>query len=944
MSIENRLARALGPGYRVERLLGEGGMGLVYLVQDLHLSRPVAVKLLKPEMATARLTERFRKEARRLANLNHPNLITVHHVGQGEGLDYFVMEYLACPTLEERLLRGPLARRDALRVGREVLPALSVIHGAQLVHRDIKPSNIFFAEDQVVLGDLGIAQTVAEEDSSTVTTDDGAGTLDYMAPEQRARRRATPPTDIWALAAVLYECLTGERWMVASARVGFDPWKGVSWPLARALRRALAWEPSDRWESAGAFARALDRGDRLPRRLRWGVLGPVAAIAAGLIGWKYILQHQGCIPLEPSVSLTILPFRGADTARVTRLTRYTGYPLEPFSLIPVRPIPVVINRPPPVTPPDIACLNTTFYLEGEMSGDSLLELVVRDRAGRLLHRLRVLGSGGDLAWGAAAADTVVNRLFPGKYPAYHDVAGRGARDPQAVDAFLRGKEAFHRDAYRESEGYFDQAIDLDPGFALARWHLALAHRWRRTLSRRELEELWPSRDSLPDQYRLLLAAQLEPDLDRRFAAYREAIARYPTTGYAVLLYADELFHRGPLAGLPLDTAVTWMQRAAALDPFLDQAPAFDHTIWAAVRLGRARDADRELERRLKVARSRRVGGDDEGYTRTQFLRLSYWYRFSPWKARLALLYRFTRPDSLLLSRVASYVRLGTSFDIPDSQLELGRVLVRKGKDRGVIGLGFEAQGLALMALGRPGEALTVFDSAAAYFGSAESILEGAQWRLLGPLLGLSAADSAQRSRGLAMLARVADAPGVAARVEWTRAVETLAGGADPAPHLARLRALSPADPRAGRLLRLVQAMQAARRTGPDSALALSRDLVRYDPDLRQGDPFARAMLYLLRAGWLVDAGRLAEADRSYLWYENEDVDGWAEREAQAGDIDGAVSVVARVRRGRAALARGDTTAACGYLGRARQLWRGAEPPIVPLRDSVITALEACPHD
>jgi serine/threonine-protein kinase len=156
-AVLERLRVALAPDYELERELGGGGMGVVFLARDPALDRRVAIKVIRPELATARATERFLREAKLLAQLKHPNIMPVHRAGEAGGFAYYVMDYCEGETLEDRFARGPLSRGEAVRIGRDLLDGLDAVHRAGLIHRDVKPSNVFLVDRRAVLGDFGPA-------------------------------------------------------------------------------------------------------------------------------------------------------------------------------------------------------------------------------------------------------------------------------------------------------------------------------------------------------------------------------------------------------------------------------------------------------------------------------------------------------------------------------------------------------------------------------------------------------------------------------------------------------------------------------------------------------------------------------------------------------------------------------------------------------------------
>jgi hypothetical protein len=200
-------------GYRIEGLLGRGGMGQVYRAHQLSMNRPVAFKVLSPRLATdPSFRERFLREARAAGRLHHPNLISVHDAGEAGDLMFFSMELVEGESLRGRLRRGPMGEDEVWAVARQVLAALRYAHGAGVIHRDIKPDNLMITRDGVVkVADLGLSR-LADADPDAGTTVAGAmmGTPHYMAPEQgRDARTAGPAADLYGLGATLYHLATG---------------------------------------------------------------------------------------------------------------------------------------------------------------------------------------------------------------------------------------------------------------------------------------------------------------------------------------------------------------------------------------------------------------------------------------------------------------------------------------------------------------------------------------------------------------------------------------------------------------------------------------------------------------------------------------------------------------------------------------------------------------
>jgi serine/threonine protein kinase/tetratricopeptide (TPR) repeat protein len=214
------IGRTLGH-YKLQSLLGAGGMGEVYRAHDTRLDRDVAVKILPEQFAQdAEALRRFEREAKAVATLSHPNILSIFDFGVEQGLSYAVMELLEGETLRSRLTRSPLTWREAAEIGAAIAEGLAAAHAKGIIHRDLKPENIFLTGDgQVKILDFGIARVkrVVSADAETLTSSDttkpGAviGTIGYMSPEQARGEQADAPSDIFSLGCVLYEMASGQR-------------------------------------------------------------------------------------------------------------------------------------------------------------------------------------------------------------------------------------------------------------------------------------------------------------------------------------------------------------------------------------------------------------------------------------------------------------------------------------------------------------------------------------------------------------------------------------------------------------------------------------------------------------------------------------------------------------------------------------------------------------
>ena len=279
-------------GYRIESLVGRGGMGVVYQATDLSLGRPVALKLIAPDLADdPRFRERFLEEPRLAASLDHASVIPIYEAGEHDGQLYLAMRYVPGSDLRTLLERdGALVPELALPILGQIAGALDAAHRQGLVHRDVKPANVLLDEDgHAYLTDFGVTQQLGD-----TTSDAGQGTLDYLAPEQIRGEPVDARTDGYALACVLYECLAGvppfRRQTPAEtmwAHLREDPPPLERHPaLDRVLQRGLAQDREERYPTCGALigaARAV-LAPRASRRRMFVVAGlaliAVAAVAA----------------------------------------------------------------------------------------------------------------------------------------------------------------------------------------------------------------------------------------------------------------------------------------------------------------------------------------------------------------------------------------------------------------------------------------------------------------------------------------------------------------------------------------------------------------------------------------------------------------------------------------------------------------------------------------
>src|SRR4051794_20884844 len=270
----SRLTTALTDRYRLERELGAGGMATVYLAYDLRHERKVAIKVLKPELAAVIGAERFLREIKTIATLQHPHILGLIDSGEANGTAFYVMPFIEGESLRDRLNREKqLPITDAVRIATEVASALDYAHRHNVIHRDIKPENVLLHDGSALVADFGIALAASKAGGSRMTeTGMSLGTPHYMSPEQAlGEREITAGSDVYALGVMTYEMLLGEPPFTGPTAQAIIAKVMTEKPAGLVARRdrvpesvedavltALEKLPADRFASAAEFAAALE--------------------------------------------------------------------------------------------------------------------------------------------------------------------------------------------------------------------------------------------------------------------------------------------------------------------------------------------------------------------------------------------------------------------------------------------------------------------------------------------------------------------------------------------------------------------------------------------------------------------------------------------------------------------------------------------------------------
>ncbi|UCG88795.1 MAG: protein kinase [Gemmatimonadota bacterium] len=932
-TVLDRLREALAPDYEVEREIARGGMGMVFLAREVLLQRQVAIKVIRPELATARAAEKFLSEARILANLRHPNVIPVHRAEQTGGFFYYVMDYVEGETLADRLARGPLEPGAALKLGRDLLDALEAVHAMGVVHRDIKPSNILLIGGRAILTDFGIARPSLEPLRTAETQGRVVGTVGYMPPEQAYGWEVTARTDLFAVGVVLYEAYTGRRWgdQVPGRRPN---WSGIPGKVVPVLRRALTWEPKERWPDATTFRHKLwkTRTHMYRRRtllLTLGalVVGAVVTLLVAPRGGELHETYVGVLPFEPG--------EGTSDTLARRLTNLTEQNLEFFGdgAVAMSHLTDALWRDhgrelASIGSDALSRLGTRALVHATVTrdlADTAVTLNVVDSTGEIRPAgvVRMSGSRSLEATGHLIAQRVIAITHPNRQSEFRGIPLSDV--DEALEAYLDGLGAFKRNAFEVARGHFEQALALDSTMGLASWWLSNSWRWLKTgepMPSVDLKSVLESqRGELPELVRLLIEAQLAESQQQRIESYRRATERYPRDGYAAFLYAEELQTRGALVGVSLEEYTEQLEQAAAKDSTF--GPSQYHLAWSYIRLGDQQAADASLSRFEQAA-------EDTVYGR--LFRFLAQARFDPDDADVTL-QELAREDTTA-AIIGRAFRLGTMWDAAQTQVAIAEEIMRSGMPlaRDTLAHLLEGRGLALIGLGRVSEGLQCIDSAATLFASDSARLEAAEWRVVASALGVPGIGPDEIEDGRDTLLALLAEPATRSRAAWALGVDAASRGDTVA--LRRWSdslSAAPYDTVAAKLALWLSAIDRGTRGTYQAALEASEYAIRFDSAGRGGDPFARAVLHLKRAEWYDSLGRPDAADRERLWYEHFEFIAVPAGEAQAGEIDWALSTYARLLRARAARDGGDRDRACSYYERVSELWKQADSAYVPLR-------------
>jgi tRNA A-37 threonylcarbamoyl transferase component Bud32 len=515
------LSRPIAGHYTIERELGRGATATVYLARDTEHDQPVAIKMLRPELAQSLGADRFLREIKVSERLQHPQLVPVLDSGEHEGLLYFVLPHMKEGNLRQRLNRErQLPIEDAVAIAREIADALDHAHRQGLVHRDVKPENILFSDGHACLADFGIARAIERSaDDPTTVTGVVRGTPAYMSPEQASGRHDYDGrSDIYSLACVLYEMIAGlpafigpTSEAVIAQRFEHRPRplrvyrRNVRASLEAVIQRGLELAPADRYASAAEFARALERASRdravIGARVRRArrltlVAAPVIASAAVILGLGMWYALGLSAPSLDANRIVVFPLhdpaaRGDAGPTGEAVATFIGYALDGtrplkwldgWELLPPERRTSAARLDPLEARRLSERARAGFYIDGSIvrRPDSVTVILrLYSLVGDSVVRVEGASAGVESASVPRLGLQALRGLLPdlvspgGKI----DLAALSNRHPLAIANFLQGEREYRRMQFKPALAHYRAAIAADSAFAVAALRGAQAANW-----------------------------------------------------------------------------------------------------------------------------------------------------------------------------------------------------------------------------------------------------------------------------------------------------------------------------------------------------------------------------------------------------------------------------------------------------------------------------------
>ncbi len=885
-----RLQSALAGRYTIERELGHGGMAHVFLAQDLKHHRPVAIKVLRPELAAVLGADRFLREIEIAAKLTHPHILPLYDSGEAEGFLYYVMPYVEGESLRDRLSREKqLPLEDALQLAREVADALSYAHSHDVVHRDIKPENILLQAGHAVVSDFGIARAITAAAGEKLTaTGIAVGTPAYMSPEQAAGSKDLDGrSDIYSLSCVLYETLAGEPPFtgptvesVVHQHLAAEPPSvtairtAVPEAVASGIRRALAKTPADRFTTAAQFAAALARPSAAgpsvpaawwaPRRRLATTVGAVVLVVG--LGAVLVLGRHRPLVIPSASVIAVVPFAPtAPDSTLARLGRDLVVTLSAnldgvgdIRTVDALTVLAQESRPALSLQEGVTLarrLGASSVLHGSLVrvGPNVridLGLFTTDSAAPVA-RASVTAAPEDLtALTDSATWALLREVWRTREPPTPTLAAVTTQSVPALRAFLEGERAIVESRWEPAARAYRRAIEADSTFWFAYWRYAYAtdwvfgsvESWVRDAYRR-------NRASLPVRERLLIEAYEADSLTKTLARAKEITERFADYWPGWMHYADRLVHEAPFLGYTRTDARAALERTVGLNPRL--IPAWEHLAWLYSLERDTAALARDIAELTRLGAGRAFV---EGYG-------------FDWLGWLRLYYRLHQSggggDRVLADSVARYVNGPLPMDyqeitaflllwqgFPAAQIAVSRRVVAHATSADLAAFHSEGIATAWAARGAWDSALVAADQALRRASSPTAAVDVYRLAVIGVWLGALEPEAATERRAALASASEQLEPADRAELAW----------------LDGMLAVARRD-RGG----LTAARQAVQRTDDTSGVMLDRSLAAFELEMMGSRRRAAQELAALewhraeywkwgnRHGWLTPISRLAAA-------------------------------------------------------------------------------------
>ena len=624
--------------YKVEEEVGRGGMGVVYAARDEHNDLRVAIKVLRPDVASVVGPERFIQEISIAGRLNHPSIVPIVDSGTAGGLLYCVMPFVEGESLRARLKRdGPLSFDTIRVIVKQVAAALDAAHTAGVIHRDVKPENILLTGDTALVTDFGLARALDESGGDRITSSGIVlGTPAYMSPEQAGAGRLDHRTDIYSLAVTVHEMLVGEppftgptiQAVVARHMHERPPSVEVVRPsvppeFAEALAIGLAKSPPDRFPSAGALARALEnRGAGWRLRLYWRrhrtPIGAIVMVLASAGAWAWLRPSP---PILEANRVVVFPFEVAERSDEAAGKGWLAALAVEGALEHSEPLRWIdgkshlgasdANRPAAEVARRISRgRGARYYMDGAIRGsDGNLAVTVRlhdVQADSLLGQETASGPTLEVAALRATIALLPRLVDPTRRVEF---AALTDRRPEAIALWIQGEREYRLSQFGRALAFYRRAIESDSALAIAAAKGAQAAAWEeRIVEAQQLASLaGRMAGPLPDRMRNLvlgLEAFYLGQAEIAKGRFAEARKLDPASAEAAMGYGEVHRHLLPVTPAPDSVAEAAFEEAAALDTAF--TPPLIHLTEYAIRRGDLDQADR-LEGRL-----RRAGADTTG--------------------------------------------------------------------------------------------------------------------------------------------------------------------------------------------------------------------------------------------------------------------------------------------------------------------------------------------